>query len=414
MSRRRRRKNNSNSTIIAIIVALLCIGALVLLINSGSFSGGDSGCGSREEDTNRSGYCITSKSDYDEMVIVTGNTQNTPEPNLDFTQDELYDILGGIFYNTERGDSPNISIVSASGTNQLIDYDARYKVKQNIAASNNELKKLGDELNSAIKTLPEESGADYVGGILEAGSYLKNAKNPLILVVGSGYNDSGALDFANTDILQNKNATIDYLTQSKRIRENNLDNITIYWYDIGYVVKPQADLSEYKEIIREIYKEALGYLGAKEIKFFASRKRASESIDSLYTVQQVYIDELKVGDTFDVNENIGKFYPDKDILINPSEVKEKLSSFAKRFNPTSNTKLKLTGYIAICVSQGQLGLSRAETIKGVLVELGIPADKIETHGERGSPPESPNEAYSCNSHLPEIERRTVRIEVVKD
>ena len=161
---------------------------------------------------------------------------------------------------------------------------------------------------------------------------------------------------------------------------------------------------------------ALEYLGAREIKLnnYTGVTADAKSVPSEYSVQQTYVDELKIGDTFSVNENIGKFYPDKDVLINPNDVKDKLASFAKRFNPSGSIKLKLTGYIAFCVDEGQLGLSRAETIKRVLIELGIPEGKIETHGERGSPPESPNETYTCNSSLPETERRTVQIEVVKE
>ena len=420
MSRRRRGKTN-NTPIIAIIIAAICIGGLVFLINSGSFSGGDSSCGSREEDTERSGYCVTTKSDYDELVIVTGNTQNTPAPNLDFTQGELYKILGGVFYNAERGSSPSVSIVSASGNNRTIEYKAKYKVAQNVIASNNELRKLGKELNDAIKSSPLEPGADYLGGILEANNLISNtADNPLIIVIGSGYNDSGALNFASNDILnlywQNADSITSILSQNRRTKEGILNGTAIYWYNIGDVVAPQPNMNKYKEDIKGIYELAFNYLGAGRISLnnYTGVTANAQSVPSEYSVQQTYVDELKIGDTFSVNENVGRFYPDKDVLINPSEVKEKLSSFAKRFNPNSNTKLKLTGYIAFCVDEGQLGLLRAETIKGVLIELGIPGDKIETHGERGSPPESPNETYTCQSTLPETERRTVQIEVIKD
>ncbi|MDO4889234.1 MAG: hypothetical protein Q4A25_00875 [Candidatus Saccharibacteria bacterium] len=417
MSRRRRGKKN-NTPLIAVLVAAVAIGAIVYLVSS--FSGGDSGCGSREEDTERSGYCVTTRNDYDELVIVTGNTQNTPAPDLDFTQGELYNILGGVFYSAERGSSPSVSIVSASGDNHTIDYKAKYKVAQNIIASNNELKKLGKELNKAIKSSPLEPGADYLGGIIEASNLISNtAKNPIIIVVGSGYNDSGALNFASSEILnsylQNSDSITSILSQNRQTKEGALNGASVYWYNIGDVVSPQSSMNKYKEDTRGIYTLALDYLGAGRISLnnYTGVTADAKSVPSEYSVQQVYVDELKIGDTFSVNENIGRFYPDRDVLIEPAEVKEKLTSFAKRFNPVSDTKLKLTGYIAFCVDDGQLGLSRAETIKGILIELGVPGDKIETHGERGSPPESPNESYTCQSNLPETERRTVQIEVVK-
>ncbi len=419
MSRRRSKKDNNKW--LTVIIVVLCVCALGFFIYAGSSSGENSSCGTREEDTERSGYCLTTSKDYDELVIVTGNTQNTPAPDLDFTQGELYDILGGVFYNSERGATPNVSIVSAAGNNHIIEYTANHKVAQNIIASNNELKKLGKELNKAIKTLPSESGADYLGAILEANNIISNtSKNPIILVVGSGYSDSGALNFASDEIFnlywQNADNIAQLLSQNRQTKEGALNQTAVYWYNLGDTVAPQASLNVYKEDTKEIYELALEYLGAGKISLnnYTGISSKATSVASEYSVQQIYIDELKVGDTFNVNEDIGRFYPDAATLINASEVKEKLVSFAKHFNPNGNTKLKLTGYIAYCIDEGQLGLSRANAIKNILMELGIPENKIETHGERGSPPESSNESYTCRSSLPETERRTVKIEVIKD
>ena len=420
MSRNRKKKNNNNILIIILLVVIAVV-AVVRSPKSDSSYSGESNCGTREEDTERSGYCVTTAKDYDELVIVTGNTQNSPEPNLDFTQGDLYDILGGVFYNTDRGDSPSISIVSASGNNYTIEYEASYKVSKNVIASNNELKKLGKELNEAIKTSPSEAGADYLGAILEAGSIISSsAKNPLIIVVGSGYSDSGVLNFATDEIMtsywQDANNINSILSQNRSVKEGTLNGVSIYWYNIGNVVDPQPNLNDYKEDLKDIYELALQYLGADEIKLDNNTgvTENSKSVLSDYSVQPTYIDELKVGDVFDLNENIGKFYPDKNTLTNPDEVKEKLLAFAKRFNSNGNTKLKLTGYVAYCVDSGDVGLQRAETIKNILIELGVPAEKIETYGERGPRSESSDGTYDCNSSLPEEERRTVYIEVVKE
>lgn len=140
MSRRRSKKDNNKW--LTVVIVVLCVCALGFFIYAGSSSSENSSCGTREEDAERSGYCVTSSKDYDELVIVAGNTKNTPAPDLDFTQGELYDILGGVFYNAERGATPNISIISVAGSNHTIEYTANHKVAQNIIASNNELKNL--------------------------------------------------------------------------------------------------------------------------------------------------------------------------------------------------------------------------------------------------------------------------------
>lgn len=421
MPRHRRGKTNSAPIVISAVITIAVV-ILLILMGTGTFSifSSESSCGSREEDIDRNGYCLTTSTDFDELVIVTGNTQNSPAPNIDFTQGDLYNMLGGVFYGTDRGNAPNISIVSAAGNNHIIEYKHKYKVAQNITASNNELKKLGRELNSAIISSPSEAGADYIGAILEANNlFSSSAKNPAIIVVGSGYSDSGALNFAADEIFNkywdDADNIADLLTQNHRTKEDALKGVTIYWYNLGEVVAPQANMNRYKTDAQGIYEIALNYLGARRLSLnnYTGITADAKSVASEYSVQQTYVDELKIGDTFSVNENIGRFYPDSDALINPAEVEEKLAPFAKRYNSNSQTKLKLTGYIAFCIDDGQLGLSRANTVRGILVKLGIPENKIETHGERGSPPENDRETYTCNSSLPETERRTVQIEVIK-
>lgn len=383
--------------------------------------GGESSCGKREVDTERSGYCLPNKDDFDELVIVTGNTQNSPAPKVDFAQGALLDLLAGVFYSSDRGKTPAISIVSAASDNRAIDFKPRFKVAKNVLASNNELKKLGNELNNTIVKSPSSAGADYLGAILEGRDLISDsAKNPLILVIGSGYSDTGALNFAFGEIFNqywnSPDSIAAILSRDRRARADALNKVSVYWYNLGEVVSPQPNMNKYKRDLKEIYQLALTHLGVKktDLSNYIGVTAETKSVASDYIVHQTYIDELKTGDVFNVNESVGRFYPDKSNLINQADVEEKLASFAKRFNKNTPNKLKITGYVAFCIDEGQLGLARANTIKGVLTRLNIPDNKIITHGERGSPPESAGESSTCNSKLPETERRTVKIEVVKE
>ena len=205
MSRRSRRKNNlMSSPMVWGGVILIGIVALVALFNLlASSISNNSPCGDNGEDPDKPGYCLTSSKDFDELVVVTGNTQNSPEPNLDFSQGDLKKWLLGVFYNTEEDTNVNVPVISVSGDNRAIDHDNDFEPAKNLTASNNELKKLGKELNSAIKESPSDSGADYLGAIMEASRlFPSSAKNPLIIVVGSGLSDSGLLNFASEDFLK--------------------------------------------------------------------------------------------------------------------------------------------------------------------------------------------------------------------
>lgn len=414
MARRSRRKKKNNSALTYVLIAALVIIGLVYLINKIGF-GDDSSCGERGVDPDRPGYCMTTSDDFDEIVLVVGNTRNTPAPNLDFVKNnDLKKILSGVFFSTETGGTPRINIVSVAHGNGAIDFNRKNKPGKNISASNNKLKSLSQELNKAINTSPTDGGADYLGGILYARDLISSeSENPLILVVGSGYSDSGVLDFANTNLLESTTSNEDedsvktVMSQSKAVREGVLSGVTVYWYNMGEVARPQGNMDAHKKTLGDIYRSALDYLGVKkqDLKRNISIPGDAKSVESGYTVQQVYADELKAGDVFHVNERIGKFEADRSVLRNPDQVRTALSQFASRFNPNSGTRLKLTGYIAIDSPGSTLGYERAGVIKDILVGLGIPENKIDVHGVDGPP---------ADSNLSDEEKRTVIIEVVSE
>ena len=418
--RRRRSRKKSMPTSTVILVTIIVLMALGFLISKIDFSG-NSSCGDREVDEEREGYCMVYADDFDELILVVGNTQNSPAPELDFINNtDLKKILSGVFYNTERGGSPRISIISASGENEGISLPSNRKPKKNISASNNELSHLAKEINKAIITSPVSGGANYLGGIIRANGLISsNSKNPLILVFGSGYSDMGVLDFANGDLLgMNAGKLNEEIERSYVLSEGMLRDRTVYWYNIGDVAKPQKNISGYKEALKGVYKTVFNYLGVKQANLEKNINITGEakSVDSVYAVQQVYPSELNIGDTFSVNERIGKFYGDEARLMDEGAVRTHLAMFINSFlrNPAGK-KLKLTGYIAYCAPGSVLGKQRADTIKNVLVSMGVPVNKIETYGQPGTPPVSDSVEYSCDdSPLPMEERRTVIIEVVAE
>ena len=387
------------------------------------------------ENPNKVGYCNLSDGQYDGLAIVVGNTQNSLEPNIDFTDSTIDSMINDAFYSGGK-----ITVVSAAKGNYNIelfkDENERRKSRPagNINASDNNLTQLKNKINKTIKVAPSASGVDYIGAILKARELLSSAKskNPAILVVGSGYSDSGALNFAVDGIIDlyrenssngsAKEKLIAKVSQSGQIKKDALAGAYIYWYRINQVASPQDNMDEYFDDITGVYKDVFEWLGVEmsdDDFSIGSQTAEASSVDTKYTVQQTYVSELKIGDTFDVNENIGRFEPDKDILINSQEVKTKLEQFAKKFNPNNNNKLDITGYIAYCIDDGQLGFARASIIKNILVELGIPENKIEIHGEGGSRPEDGGAGHVCVDRNGDSEeaaslRRTVRIEVVEE
>lgn len=415
----KRSKKGSNGKLIAIIVCILAIFGISKLTSLSSTSSPTPSC---EEDPERKGYCLRSSNNYDAVAIVVGNTKNTPKPTLTLTS-EIKEVLSDVFYNTPTNGYMNVTVISVAGDNHSIDFKGRFAPASSLTISENNFKDMFNSLNKSLNQPANEDGADYLGGIIEAYRAIgSSAKNPAIIVIGSGYSDSGVLDFAKNAILdkyQSDPSSIPRLLANGRgTQEYSLSNASIFWYNIGKVAEPQKSMNKFIPDTKAIYASALDYLGATTTFIDANIPTSNQSsLASEYYVTPTFATSLTIGDTFEVTENIGRFAPNVATLVTPKdEVKQTLKNFASKFQASKNIKLKVTGYIAICVDSDQLSKQRADVIKDILVELGIPADKIIVDGKAGAPPnKGSGKDFVCEdeSSLPDTERRTVKIEVIK-
>lgn len=378
--------------------------------------------GNRNEISGRPGWCST-KYGYDKVAIVVGNTQNSPVPKLDEKSKEI--ITDAFFSANPDEDELNLPIVSASTGNDLIDLEGEVQAPgSNMTATKNILTSNFSIIEEKMETAPEKDGADYLNAILKASDLVKGGAKPAVIVIGSGYSDSGKMNFSADKLLENYAAARkrgkehDYITSifnaDTRYYGNELENVDIHWVNLGYVVSPQMPIQEYKQTEYNIYNDVFKYLGVNNFDTEASSP-LSYSINTQHKVKTVIPENVVIkGKTFDINEKVGRFYPDQYTLINKQEVEQYLKE--NIVNNYNGEKLVITGYIAYCVETGTLSTDRANTIKSILVSLGIPVNKIETKGMPGSPitdskTEDDRGGYTCGSILPDTERRTVRIEV---
>ncbi len=412
------RRNKSNFPILALLVLVVIAGIVFMTNPFGDGNTNDSGdC---DPDPDRKGYCLVDPGAYDAAVFVVGNTQNSPSPDIFLDNSEFDDILKNVFYSDNI---KNVKLVSVAGDNHTLDFKASSGVAKNINASRNNLNKVKKELEAAMTTPADASGADYMSAILKASKLLpKSAENPLIIVIGSGYSDTGVLDFAHDDVLtrygEDQTKLENYLAKQNQISRASLEGKTIIWYGLGEVVAPQKDMSEYSEQTASIYEATLNYLGATELSLDnpIGITKDTKSVDSSHLVAQTFTSALTAGDKFEVNEKIGEFKPDLASLKNPDLTRNKLQNFSKRFKASKNLKLKITGYIATCADDNSLSLERAKAIRDLLVELGIDKSQISVDGKAGGPPEKSGKEFLCpeESSLPDDERRTVIIEVLEN
>lgn len=355
-----------------------------------------------------------SNSSYDAVVIVVGNTKYSPEPN--FSNISSFEkIIKDVFYNTESGKKANVTIISATENPKTIEIDNKYDVSPaaNEIATKENLNLFIKGINKAVSSSPSESGADYFEAIRVAAESVKNASNPIIIIYGSGLSDSGVLNFAFDNLLEKYNENNDYvrnlLEENGKIKNGEYNNIPTVWYGAGQVVGKQKELKEWINVLKNIYEDALSYLGLDVSFEQVNVSSSTKSVESDYEVNRTFVDTLESGDEINLTERYAEFYPDKDTLKNATEVTNYLTDFSKKII-NANSKIKVVGYQTTCATTKDLGYARAKTIANILISLGVSEDNIEVDGVAG-PPDNRIENPKCGSNGIAGEHRTVKITV---
>lgn len=426
MSRRRRQKQQEQTRNMIIIVAAVLLTVLFggRIFRNDNVNSGD--CGNlydaREEVAGQKGWCTT-KYGYDKVAIVVGNTQNSPVPKIDNKSKEI--IADAFFMADPNSDVLDLAIVSASGDgSSMIDLGGDVQAPaRNMTATKGTLARNFDIIEEKMKTSPSGDGVDYFNAIQKAASVIRGGTKPAIIVVGSGYSDGGKLNFASDKLLEKYSdarkvgKASEYISslfaQDSRYFGNELEKIDVHWVNLGQVVSPQAPLDDYKMIQENIYRDAFNYLGVNKFEVGAGELLPG-SVDTDRTVKTITPEKVEIkGKTFNIDEKVGKFHADRATLVDERSVKDYLKN--NIVNNYKGEEFAITGYVAIC-GDGSLSSDRANTIRNLLVSLGISKDKIKTDGKPGAPITDPSKesdkgGYTCDSILPETDRRTVKIEV---
>ena len=353
---------------------------------------------------------------HDALVIIVGNVENSPAPEIT-DNSSIYNYISEVFYNSNYGEKPNISIISASGNPVTLEVKDKYnvgKAKNDIATKAN-LETYIKGVEEASSSSPSNGGADYFQAILKGCDYVKDYKNPLVVVYGSGLSDTGLINFAFDDVIMKYNTDSTYIDQilgsNSNIVENEYSNVSLVWYGAGQGVNEQPDLKEWVTVVKNVYADALSYLGIGSKFNSLPISSSTTNVDTDYDVNITIVGDIKDGYKLSLTERILSFKADTATIINEEAAGKLLDAFAHKFN-ANGYKVVITGYQTVCAKTDTLGKARANAIKKVLVGLGIDENKIEVKGVAG-PPDDREESPRCGSTGIAAEHRTVIIEVVK-
>lgn len=324
-----------------------------------------------------------------QIALIIGNTKNTPRPVL---SQDISDAIERTML-MHRGEdvytlTESIRIISAVKKPEVINLDVS-KLRLREIGRNDANAKRSAKLNvKAIQEYvnnlaPTDNGADYLEAIKMAKDNLDEGSK--IIVIGSGLSDHGDLNFSRSNILFNKDQKDELI---KKIRAKNgpnyLDGYSIVFYGLGDTVSPQEALSTaQKNIVRDMYKSVIRSLGGDvEIN---TKTLSGESVNTEYVVGMTDTGCGNLGLVFD-DDNL-KFIPDSSTLIDPSASKNTLMTISSLWDKYKENidSIQIDGYIAHHLIADNLSQKRADAVKRILVELGIPSKRITAIGRGFGP-----------------------------
>ena len=350
----------------------------------------------------------------DTLAIVVGNTQNTPQAKLsDSVADLLTDTMAQHSGDDKETLASSIVLVEASGNPTVIDVDSE-KLKvigQNSANAKTQLNDNAQAINDQIAAIrPDNNGANYLEAIITASNNLQQGAN--IVVIGSGLSDRGDLNFAGTNILTNETTRQEAINNIvSKYGGQMLMGYNVTFYGLGDTVEPQAPLSNYqRKIVQDIYAQIISGLGGRPT--IGRGTMSGDAVNTDYVVNTTDTGCGNVEMTF--SEDQVKFNPDQTTFVNEAEARKALQGAVDFYNQSGDLvqTIQIDGYTAHYTSRvDNLSQARADAVRQLLIDMGIPQDKLVTTG-RGYGPFEYNDQES-NDDV-DSKNRMIKLTIQRD
>ncbi len=241
---------------------------------------------------------------------------------------------------------------------------------------------------------------DLLSAISEVDKCLEQAAdqslNNVIVIVGTGLSTTGTIDFASTGLTNVDLANYEsWVEKSGQLPK--LDNVSkIVWFGFDSTAEPQEEFptEDLCDKLKNFYETLFKAAGVGNIEFKDAVKEDASSSPNGTKAESADLPKVSLvdmpaktkygaGDVAEISADI-LFNPDEATFLAGTDPKndEQVIAIANSIK-SSNLKVVITGYTAHYNTSQEceaLSLARAEALKGVLVEMGCPAEKISTVG----------------------------------
>ena len=319
------------------------------------------------------------------VQLLLGIRNNSKAPDLKKAEEEIKSAL------KSQG---NLGLTLIDGSPKLVKSFESPKPKAMLSPSKKQdiLNTQFEEINTFIGGLrPQAPECDILKAInISADNLADRSGVKSLVIMDSGLSTTGLLDFRSADVASLKIDEIIGALQSKKAIPN-LEGVDVSWYGMGQTTDPQIEpSSEYKYVLEELWTAILKEAGAKSVHIAREILEDVELDRSDFPkvspvdckLEESIIASLDEPMVFG-QEKI-KFKSDSaELLTNKKDVEARLKPIVDFMNENSQEKILLAGTTAKYGSQKScedLSLKRCETIKTILVSMGIEEARIRLLG----------------------------------
>jgi OmpA-OmpF porin, OOP family len=325
-----------------------------------------------------------------DVVIAASARANAPWPQAQFGS-----ILSA-YAETATTNQRTVSVVSTDGVPQVVTSQSFKSDAANPQAAKDELAPKQNQLLQALMASRAQSAeANPLNALNVAARLIRGSGQPgTVVLLDSGLQTTGALDYTAGLLGSDPEIVANQLAHRGQLPD--LSGVNVIVLGVGDVSAPQEPLDTAQQTnLREQWQAIAKESGAACVHIDQTpvTGSAQAGLPRVAVVKVPQAQAIAPGTRVVISDTAVKFVSDSAQLVDPASARRALSRIADDVK-TNTRRVLLTGTTATDGTEaGRLELSRqrAETVKSLLVQQGVPAANIETNGVGTHNPEHVND-----------------------
>ncbi|MFE1592863.1 OmpA family protein [Nocardia sp. NPDC058705] len=244
------------------------------------------------------------------------------------------------------------------------------------------------EVSARLGTLRADAHeVDVIGALLVAARAARTGSGtPTVLVIDSGLQTVPPLDFSQPGVLgADPGEVAEFLRQAAALPD--LSGVAVLLAGIGSTASPQQPLTDAQSIhLRAIYRAVLETAGASCISFLNTvPDRAPTGSPFPVTLVSAPATPAFAATPTVLDSNTLRFLPESEQFVNPDAARAVLAPVVAALRADPGMRLQITGTTATGIpghgrDRIELSTARAESVRQVLLDEGIAADRLIARG----------------------------------